>query len=66
MFEKSKTKRTTEWCWNHCKSFEFEGHILNCARLGAEINLKAEGCITLEDVERLKGTKVLFFVKKRK
>lgn len=62
--EKSKVKRTIEWCWNHCKSFELDGHILNCARLGAEINLNAEGCITLEHLEKLGNIKVYYFVKK--
>ena len=65
IYVKSKTKRTIEWCWNNCKSFELDGHILNCARLGAAINLKAEGCITLEDMERLKDKKVFFFIRKK-
>ena len=64
MFIKSKIKRSVGWCWNNGKSFQLGDRIVNCLRLGAEINLNAEGCITLEHLEKLGHIKVYYFVKR--
>ena len=65
MYVLSKTKRRISWCWEHGKSFQFGDRILNCARLGAEINLKADGCITAGDVDAMAPITVRFYIHKR-
>ena len=46
MHVKSKIKRSIAWCWKHGKSFYLTDiGIINCSKLGADINLQACGCI---------------------
>lgn len=62
MFVKSKIKRSIGWCWNNGKSFELTGvGIVNCFRLGADINLEADGTITEDFVEMIWNKTVYYY-----
>lgn len=65
MYVLSKNKRRIDWCWEHGKSFLFNNRILNCAKLFAEINLKADGCITAGDVDALAPICVHYYIWKK-
>lgn len=60
MFIKSKIKRSIGWCWNNGKSFQLGDRIVNCLRLGADINLEADGTIT-EDFAEMIWNKTVYY-----
>lgn len=60
MFVKSKIKRSVGWCWNNGKSFQLGDRIVNCLRLGADINLEADGTIT-EDFAEMIWNKTVYY-----
>lgn len=66
MFIKSKIKRSIGWCWNNGKSFELTGvGIVNCDKLGADINLMACCCITEEYAEAFSHWTVYYYYHKK-
>lgn len=66
MYIKSKIKRSIGWCWKNGKSFEWTGiGIVNCDKLGADINLNAVGCIAEEYAKAFSHWTVYYYTQKR-
>ena len=65
MYVRSKVKRTLRWCWNNGKSWDLNGKPVNMAKLGADINLKAVGCVSEEFIGKYENTKVYFYKHKK-
>lgn len=58
---KSNCKHTIAWCFEHGKSFEYDGAIYNINKLGADINLEACASINEDDIFDVAGKKVYYF-----
>lgn len=65
MFKRSKIKRTIGWCWDNGKSFEIGGEIVNCAKLGADINLNAAYAVNEDFIEQVAPCTVYYYYYKK-
>ena len=58
---KSNCKQTIAWCFEHGKSFEYDGAIYNINAFGADINLEACACVDRQSIFDVADKKVYYF-----